>query len=85
MNVKTKKIAIATGVGVCLWFLVQFVWNIGVSIDHWQRSKEPLICVKSRTVTGSGTTFVNGNVGVTTMTYDVCVKEAPNPYYKGKQ
>ena len=84
MNTKTK-VAIATGIGVFLWFFVPFIWHIGVSIDHWQRSKEPLICVKSHTITGVGTAIVNGKVTATTVLYDICDKEKPNPYYKGKK
>ena len=61
-----------------------------VAFDHWQRAKEPLICVKSHTVDRSHYGYGLGPDGKYSYhwifeTEDICDKTAPNPYYKGNK
>ena len=93
-RMKNKTLLIGGAIGLAsvlmLYFVIPAIWHLGVRFDHWQRAKDPLICVKSHDVTTSGYGYgyglnIDGKVGYGygyhTTTDTICDKTAPNPYY----
>jgi len=91
---KNKNLLIGGAIGlvtvILLYLVIPTIWHLGVKVDHWQRAKEPLICVKSHDVVTNEYGYgyglnLNGKVGYGygyhTTTDTVCDKTAPNPYY----